>query len=115
MDRIADAATGVGATNPQRSHMLRVQWFKGSTVQRFNGSNRSSVQERVAAGTPTTVVPGGTSRTTTAPAPTMALAPMFRFGRMEAPMPMKASSPTITVPPRAAFGPANAKSPSTQS
>src|SRR5947209_4625005 len=57
------------------------------------------------AGTPATVAPAGTSSITTAPAPTMAWAPIFMHGTTLAPIPMKAASPTSTLPARAAAGP----------
>src|SRR6187200_2072391 len=52
------------------------------------------------AGTPTTVARGATSSTTTAPAPTVAHAPIILPGSTTAPMPINAPSPTSTSPPR---------------
>src|ERR1043166_1001324 len=51
-------------------------------------------------GTPMTVTPSGTSFTTTAPAPTMALAPIVMFCLIRAPSPICAPVWTRTVPAR---------------
>src|SRR6266481_3564033 len=51
------------------------------------------------AGLPTTVVPGGTSRVTTLPAPTMASSPMLTPGRTIAPPPIQTLLPIRTGTP----------------
>ena len=56
------------------------------------------------AGTPTTVVPGSTGRTTTAPAPTVAPSPTTESGISTAPEPISTSAPTRTRPVRTAPG-----------
>lgn len=67
------------------------------------------------AGLPTTIALAGTSRVTTAPAPMIAPCPMWRRGRMMAPVPMNAHSSTTTSPARRAPGAICAPSPTTQS
>jgi hypothetical protein len=56
------------------------------------------------AGTPTTVVRAGTSRSTTAPAPMIAPAPILTPWITVAPIPKKAASPTLTRPANLAPG-----------
>src|SRR5665213_767636 len=60
------------------------------------------------AGLPTTTAPGGTSSTTTAPAPTIASAPTVTFGRSTAPAPTSAPRPIATLPAMTAPGPIEA-------
>ncbi len=55
------------------------------------------VERSTRAGLPATTAPGGTSRVTTAPAPTIARAPISMPHRMTAPLPIEAPCRT-TVP-----------------
>src|SRR5437660_1080439 len=63
------------------------------------------------AGTPTTVAQSGTSRVTTAPAPTTARDPIDTPGSTTAPIPMSEPAPTDTSPPRCTPGATCTKSP----
>src|SRR2546425_4457924 len=56
------------------------------------------------AGIPTTVIPSGTSFITTAPAPTIASAPILMWGRTVAPAHIHALTPTCTRPHKVAPG-----------
>jgi len=67
------------------------------------------------AGTPLTLASDGTSRATTAPAPTMARAPTDRPGSTTAPAPTMTPAPTVTPPQRIAPGARCASSPRRQS
>jgi hypothetical protein len=67
------------------------------------------------AGTPAQTAPGATSRTTTAPAPTVAPSPTFICGNNVAPAPIKTESPIWTPPPSVAFGAMWLKFPMVQS
>src|SRR4051794_30908746 len=67
------------------------------------------------AGTPLTTTPGGTSRTTQAPAPTVDPSPTVRPCRIAAVVPMSTPLPTRHSPETAASGLTDTKSPSTQS
>src|SRR5919201_1579758 len=58
----------------------------------------------VRAGLPTTVAPSGTSRMTTAPAPTVTSRPILTRGKTTAPAPMSERSPTSTQPASVAPG-----------
>src|SRR5262245_9862847 len=64
------------------------------------------------AGFPATVASAGTSRVTTAPAPTMAFSPIVILGKMIAPAPTSAPDSILAFPPMTAPGPSEAKSPS---
>src|SRR5579885_2606079 len=53
-------------------------------------------ERRIRAGLPATVAPGGTSRVTTPPAPTIASSPIVTPGRMIAPPPIQTLYPLRT-------------------
>ena len=68
-------------------------------VERVKALRSELIDLEILAGLPTTVVPGGTFRVTTLPAPTMASSPMLTPGRTIAPPPIQTFLPIRTGTP----------------
>ena len=69
------------------------------TLERLEALRAELIDLETRAGLPTTVVPGGTFRVPTLPAPTMASSPMLTPGRTIAPPPIQTFRPIRTGTP----------------
>src|SRR5437879_3450002 len=87
----ADELSGAQRTPERRHQRLFQRQVWPHQVQERNRSRLAhGAARRMRAGFPATITPSGTSLVTTAPAPTIALAPIVTPGRITAPLPIAA-------------------------